>query len=333
MIRRLLTRFFCNRFYPTNKKNWYKKKGYHGCNDEEIFANFIEAQRQPSGHYSNCFDTLSIERFKFQSGQDFIDAVRFTPQDISSSSKAGAGKIIIMFQGRLEYYESRFRDMSLMAKHTGATVIGFNPKGFHSSTGKTRVLKDIVDDGIALVQYLLSKEIAPENIVMIGNSLGGGVQEMVCKHFRDQGIDGFKQINSNSFKYLSSVVAHRLGMPFAENFFHRLLKYSGWEIEVDESFFTTGQHRCVLRRYGDRTIIGDAEYYCALNPEKDIAASPKEYRKTHKWLLDNCQLILPYKAQKDPHIVSLHKFDVIDPKTKKATNVTVFDFINRFLAG
>ena len=41
--------------------------------------------------------------------------------------------------------------MAMMASQTGATVIGFNPKGFHASSGKTKILSDIVDDGIALV--------------------------------------------------------------------------------------------------------------------------------------------------------------------------------------
>ena len=248
-----------------------------------------------------------------------------------------------MFQGRYEYYESRFRDMALLSKYTGASVVGFNPKGFHSSTGRTRILQDIVDDGIAVVKYLLKQNISPSNIIMLGNSLGAAVQEMVCKRIdKELLISGFRQINSNSFRTLSGVISYRFKAPYLEKMLHRLLSYSGWEIDVDKDFYITGPMRLALKRLDDKTILPGASYHSGVDKEADlghIQKSDASYISDYEYLSLHGELVhkstgehissgkkSPGKRE-DPHILSLNQFI-----SAHQEDYSVFDIINYYIS-
>lgn len=351
MLKNILSRYFCRKFYPTNNRDWYVSKGYEGADDKAIFSHFIRTQRDKKlkndknihSKFFDDFQELDLQRIKIQSGSDILDGVIVDHLEADSSDSPtkllpGYGITIIMFQGRSEYYESRFRDMALLAKHTGARILGFNPKGFHSSTGHTRILKDIVDDGVAVVEYLLDQNISPKNIIMLGNSLGGGVQEMVCRRLaRDKSISGFRQINSNSFKTLSSVISHRFKAPALENMFCKILSYSGWEIDIDEDFYITGPMRLCLKRVGDKTILPGASYQSKIDKEIDleyIKKHSKDYVKDYEHLSLHSELVHDSSnlkgdnvSKKDPHMLSLNKFI-----SSYKQDYSVFDIINYYIS-
>lgn len=326
MLKFCLRRVFACKFYPTKCKNWYEDKGYLGENLQEQFADFLNKQFQKGALYFKEFQSLSLTRQFIPSGKDNLDSVLITPDTKIAEGKAGRGVYFILFQGRGEYYESRFRSMASQAQATGATVLGFNPKGFNNSSGQTNELSDLVDDGIAVVRFLLNKGVDHKNIVLQGNSLGAGVQEMVAEHFKlNYGIN-FRQINSNSFKSLASVVAGHYKAPFMENFFKLLLNYAGWEISPGSEFYKTGPYRMYLRRKGDRTISGKAEFHSMVNHKSDYDASPEGYKETNKWLNERNQIIYTGQQKKDPHELSLQLFKINEQERR-----SVFYMINKFL--
>ncbi len=326
MLKIYLRKVFTRGFYPTKSSNWYKNKGYIGENLQQQFADFLGKQSKEGSRYFKEFQPLSLTRQFIPSGKYNLDSVLVVPDSKIAKGKPGHGVYFILFQGRGEYYESRFRDMAKQAHATGATILGFNPKGFHNSSGYTRKLSDLVDDGIAVVTYLLDKGIDHKNIVLQGNSLGSGVQEMVSEHFRlNHGIT-FRQINGNSFKNLAAVVAHHYNSPFLESFFRIFLKHSDWEISPGLDFYKTGPYRMYLRRKGDRTITGSAEFHSMVNHKADYASSPDGYKETNKWLNEKNQIIYTGKQQKDPHELGLSLFK-INEKEKRS----VFYMINKFL--
>lgn len=329
MLRKILARYFCKRFYPTNSSDWYIRKGYVGDNPLEIFQDFIRNQRTKEGTFFKCFEAIEIERVFIKSANHKIDSVIL--RNNSKDTLPGKDTTIIMFQGRGEYYESRFRDMALICKNTGADVIGFNPKGYHSSTGRTKILQDIVDDGVSLLNFYLNKGLKPNDIIMIGNSLGGGVQEMVCNVLKKNNITGFKQINSNSFKNLASVSVYHLKFYVPEILMYWILRYAGWEINVDDNFYKTGLHRVVLRREGDRTIVGNSEYFANLNLEDDMKNVPEQYINSYKWLIEHNTLAMLDKSDTDPHLLSLHRFQLKRLPDDDNNEYTIFDFINKFI--
>jgi hypothetical protein len=82
-------------------------------------------------------------------------------------------------------------------------------------------VKPSIECGIALVQNALDAGYRPENIDVLGHSLGGGISAQVLNHFKDKGITFGEYINTCSFSKTSdfvgknkivSVVASGLGV-------------------------------------------------------------------------------------------------------------------------
>ncbi len=329
MLREYLRKLFAREFYPTKSTDWYKNKGYVGANMEERFADFVSSQKQSGAIFYHEFQELQLSRHIIASGGEKLDSVLITPEQSISYGKPGDGLYFIMFQGRGEYYESRFRDMARQAQETGASVVGFNPKGFCSSTGATKTLADIVDDGVAVIDFLLKRGVSNNQIILQGNSLGGAVIDMVDQHYRANKNMRFRQINSNSFKNLGAVVADHASRPYLEFFYSFLLKISGWEISTGSDFYQTGPYRCCLYRHGDKTIKLKAEYHSGVDYEKDYKLSPEPYRATHKWLNEHSQLIYTGKSDKNPHNMSLSVFKIKEEVNGKKRSV--YFLINRYL--
>ena len=251
------------------------------------------------------------------------------PNQEVSLGKRGAGFYFVFFQGREEYYECRFRDMARQARATGAAVLGFNHKGFKSSTGKTLCLSDMVDDGIAVVEFLLQRGVPYEKIIVQGNSLGAGVQEMVSEHYRAIRGRPLRQINSNSFKSLAAVFAHHYKTPFLEKILGKILKYSGWEITAGADFYTLGPYRCHLRRFGDGIIVEGAEYHSMIDFHKNYELCIEDYKETYRWLYEHSQITYKGSSKKDPHIAALHHFQVKSKDSGKY--ISVYEVINVYL--
>jgi hypothetical protein len=329
-IKEQLRRFFAKNFYPAYRRDWYKSKGYLGATEQEQFANFLIAQKQPDALLFGEFDSLNLERQFICSNQFELDSVLITPHTDISASKPGEGLVFVMLQGRSEYYESRFRDMARLAKYTGAAVLGFNPKGFHSSSGHTLQLSDLVDDGIAAISFLLQKGFAAKNIIIFGNSIGAAIGQIVSDYFYHSKQLRFRQINSNSFKSLGAVVANHYHSPFLAGVLSKVMIFAGWETTRHPDFYTTGPYKCVLRRANDKTIKEQVEYYSAVNYKLDYLNVPLGYRKSFKWLNDNNQLLYLGQSKKDPHILSLHNFK-IKAQNENGEHLSVFNLVNFYL--
>ena len=329
-FKEIMRKNFAKLIYPTYPGDWYRRKGYNGTSHQERFNDFVARQKLPGAMYYEEFKSLKLTRKFITSNGYKIDSVEIKPSRILSKNKPGDNLYIVCFLGRSEYYESRFRDMALLARNTGATVIGFNPKGFHASTGKTEILLDIVSDGIVLIEYLLARNIYPKQIVLYGNSLGGAVQEPVCKHFRQLKSIDFRQINSNSFRSLAAVFSTNMKMPFLENKLMQLMKYVGWETDYEQFFYKTGVYKCYLVRKGDKVIKPVSSFCSKVNRLRDITDAPDEYRDTLKWLNENAELIPIALSKKDPHDLSLHKLH-LGIQDEKGRYFTVWHFINKYL--
>ncbi len=329
MFRSALSKFFAKRFYPTSSCNWYKNKNYKGCNDQERFQNFLAAMRKEKARSSKEFTSVKATRQYIPSGKDSLDSVLIVPKKEISRNKPGAGLYFVMFFGKLEPYESRFRDMVGQSVETGASILCFNPKGLNSSSGNIENLFDLVEDGIAIVNFLLEQGVSYKQIILQGNSLGAAVQEMVSEHYRKTNGKIFRQVNSNSFRSLSAVVAYYYKLPFLEKLLAPILKYSKWEIVPGTDFYQTGPYRCHIHRLGDRTIRPAAQYHSAINFESDHKKCPKFYKETHKWLYDHSQVIYRGRSKKDPHKLSLHYFEI---KDSNGSYHSVYSLINRYLS-
>lgn len=327
MLKKYLQSFFQNKFYPTNQRNWYQEKGYYGEDMIAIFADFLQKQRQVGAIYYHLFQNINLTRRQINSGSALLDSVIFEPDSAHAAGKAGTGKYIILFQGRGEYYEARFRDAAMAARITGANILVFNPKGLNQSSGETKLLTDLVNDAIAVINYLLVQNIPAKNIILQGNSLGAAVQALAALYFQQNYQLRFRQINSNSFKNLASVIAQYYHLSFTEYFWHKLLTYSGWEITPSQEFYQTGPYRIYLRRKNDQTLKGNCQFHYMVDQERDYKACPAAYREINHWLNSKNQLIYLGPKQQDTHKISLSEFTIDEPAKRN-----VFELINIFIA-
>lgn len=330
-MQKYLQRFFAKIFYHANNNNWFLEKKYLGRDYQEQFANFLSAQKQDSANFYHEFKDISLTRQMIYFSQSIaLDSVLIIPHEKISFDKPGYKSVFVFFHGRGEYYEARFRDMAIQAKETGSAVLGFNPKGLRSSQGKTEKLSDIVEDGICVVKFLLEeKGFHHKQIIFQGNSMGGGVQEMVSEYFSKKYGFKFRQINSNSFRNLAAVFACYYHVPLLEKFLSSILKYANWEIKVNDDFYTTGPHRMVLKRHNDRTILPKAEFYSKLDIEADCLNCPLGYKATNRFLYDNCLLVYNGNSKTDPHFLSLNQFVVHDKYSQEV--FSVYKLINKYL--
>lgn len=84
-------------------------------------------------------------------------------------------KWIVVFNGMGDRYERHLNALDDLSENVGANVLAFNYRGVGSSSGKPSSIKDWVEDGEYALKYLKEKGVKPENIVIYGHSLGGGI--------------------------------------------------------------------------------------------------------------------------------------------------------------
>jgi hypothetical protein len=329
MFQNLIRKFLVRSLYPLLPGDWYKLKRYRGAKTRQRFLSFIASQREKNSAFYQEFRHLKITRQNILSGGAKLDSVLAVPNEDFAKNKPGEGLCFIMFFGRLESYEKRFRDIATQASRTGASVFAFNHKGMFCSEGETNSIESMVEDGIAAVDFLLEKGIDYDDIILQGNSLGAAVQEMVSEHYRAIKGRPFRQINSNSFKTLGSVMADILKIPVGEKIFDRVINYLGWEFKPGPDFYKTGPYRFHLRRINDRTISRKSEYHAVVDFQKDNDACPLEYKETHRWLYEHSQIVYRGESKKNPHMLSLYMFEAKDQESGKY--MSVYDVINRYL--
>jgi len=330
MIKKILNKIFASIFYPTNRNDWFRSKGYLGSSPEARFQDFLVKQKIEGAHFYLEFMALEITRQFIPSDYGSLDSVIMTPEKIHAKNHPGYGLFFIMFQGRGEYYEGRFREMAIHAKATGSSVLGFNPKGFHSSSGTTKTLNDLVQDGISVVNYLLAKGVSHRKIILQGNSLGASVAEMVYEHFRKNHNIRFHQINGNSLRSLGAVLSCSYRLPFMDKIVSKFLKFSGWEIIPGPRFYLLSPYRCHLRRRGDRTVLPEAQYHAIVNYQKSYEKAPSYYKPTLKWLYENSLLTYVESSRVDPHRLSLYEFQIPE-LDENGAHQSVYRWINRYL--
>ena len=95
---------------------------------------------------------------------------------------------IIQFCGNNMLYQDHMPLLQERASTHNAIVVAFNYRGVNHSLGMPFSKEDLIIDGIAQVQRMLDRKIRPENIILDGYSLGGGIASYVAKYFHERGL-------------------------------------------------------------------------------------------------------------------------------------------------
>lgn len=95
-------------------------------------------------------------------------------------------KWIVIFNGMGDQYESHLDALNALSEDVGANVLAFNYRGVGMSSGKPASIKDWVEDGQYVLQYLEKNGVKAEDITIYGHSLGGGIASDVYKKQKEK---------------------------------------------------------------------------------------------------------------------------------------------------
>ena len=113
-----------------------------------------------------------------------LDATLISHGAVSDPSKSR--KWVVYMGGNGEVAEHSIETVSAIADAIGANAVAFNFRGVGRSTHRTIGAESMVEDGVAVVDYLLLTfpHLSERNILLFGHSLGGGVATQVVSRFR-----------------------------------------------------------------------------------------------------------------------------------------------------
>ena len=116
------------------------------------------------------------------------------------SSDNKKGTLAIYFVGRGSSISNCIDEVERLLKAGYAVFIG-DYRGFGETKGPLPSIASVCQDGLAFFDYAFEElGYNPEEIVLVGESLGGGIASYVCKHRQPAGL-----VLSNSFTSLPDI--------------------------------------------------------------------------------------------------------------------------------
>lgn len=188
--------------------------------------------------------------------------------------KAAEQKWIIYFNGNGAFYECALEQSLKLAEESQANILVFNYRGVGASRGEVSQPEDLIQDGEACIQYLLSKGVREESILIYGHSLGGGVGTQVARIHEKIGL-----VNDRSFASLSAAIHGITKSRFLAN----LAVSLGWELDSVQAFEKMANKKWIVWHKKDDVIpYHESSLYYALK-EKIKALNPSFIKESvHK---------------------------------------------------
>lgn len=180
--------------------NLSKALTYNGRSKEDR-QNSMDGFKK-SDHYG------SATRLSVQVGEKTkLDGMIIKPLLVGESEK-----YVIWLNGIGADYEGKLADACVYADTVSANILVFNYRGNGDSTtnGPTKP-KDLVTDTLAMITLLTERGVKPEDIVIHGYSLGGGVGALAA-----QETPGTSHINDRSYSSFSKAIKEFVSLKLKE---------------------------------------------------------------------------------------------------------------------
>lgn len=204
-------------------------------------------------------------------------------------------KWIIRFNGNNQWYEDWLNESLKFGKECQANVLVFNYRGVGESYGEVTKPEDLILDGEACVQYLLSKGVKEENILIYGQSLGGGVGTQVARIHDKVGM-----INDRSFGSLSKIVR-----AFTHSWLlAKLVTSLGWELDSAKAFAEMKNKKLIVFHKKDGVIPYHKASLYHVYKERIKAKNPDAFEKS----LHKGKVKKRLKAEFKPRRVKLQEY-------------------------
>lgn len=194
-------------------------------------------------------------------------------------------KWILKFDGNGSYYEAHLKNALQLSRETGASFYTGNYRGVIRSEGRAKRAQDLILDGEAMLQYLLQKGVRPENILIHGHSLGGGVGTAVAARH-----PGVNLCNDRSFASIKAVVGPIIG---------KLIER--WNFDSVKNYQAVSGEKFILFSSKDKVIN------CSASLFKKLWETPKSIARAYEFGYF-------FEVQKDIHNISLSEAKYLYPK-------------------
>ena len=161
-------------------------------------------------------------------------------------------KWIVFFHSADAAYENSLPTLCQIVKDTGANLYTGNYRGVGNSNGMPFQAKDLILDGETMIEHLLQSGVLPENILVHGFSMGGGIgTEVVSLH------PGMHLCNDRSFTKLSDCL--NLIVPPKLKFFSNKITSTLWEFNSIDNLENITGNVLVISSVIESTIVGKAK--------------------------------------------------------------------------
>lgn len=115
-------------------------------------------------------------------------------------------KWFLCLHGRSSCMEYKHPEYEPLVAESGANLMSANFREMGNSKGTLKSDKDLIRDCIAMVDHLLKKGVKPENILLWGHSLGGGVASAAALQLQEKRGVVLNVLNERSFSTLSDAM-------------------------------------------------------------------------------------------------------------------------------
>lgn len=222
-------------------------------------------------------------------------------------------KWIVFFTGNADCYENNLMGLSQLVRDSGSNVMCGNYRGVFRSEGKATCSQDLILDGEAMVQYLLSKGVEPQNILLRGWSLGGAVATAVAAQHQEEG----KEMNlcvDRSFSTIGDVARGWVGsvLGFAAD---KLSSAANWGFDSVRDFQKVKGYKFIIQARHDKVIRYSASLYKRLK-EANMSPEDLQRKQMRQKLEKNKKPLYPEDYKPSPYIKVTPKdveSDVSDP--------------------
>jgi hypothetical protein len=215
-------------------KKWLEAKG----TVEEVrgrkFDLLADLLKQYEGVNSEHVKFGCVKKYIVKTDEASLLTVEIHPEEFKEKKSKIAKKHVIYLLGNharlVGYVGEMLADVS-----NGYIPVAFDYRNVGKSSGQVCSAQNLIDDTIAQVQRLLDEGVCPDNILLKGHSLGGGIAVLAAKHFNDLDIK-LRVFSRASFSNITNIVAGwvRNACSFrkgrSESWGMTLLGYIAWPI-------------------------------------------------------------------------------------------------------
>lgn len=165
---------------------------------------------------------------------------------------------LVVFQPNEVHYEEFLEEAKTLGQELQKNIVLFNYRGVGESTGEATKAKDLVNDGKAICQMLVTyKDVQPEHITLYGHSLGGGVATAIAA--RNPGLN---LIIDRSFTKLSEaakeIVIRKKENRILGTIVKHLTGWLGWELNTEKTLTRIRNKVLILSTPNDETLVASA---------------------------------------------------------------------------